>query len=218
MRFFQIAIQLLLILSVSCETLAAQLANNRVDSMRIEKLAQQDSLQLTTSILEKKYCHNGQLRLTLQLNYANLGTRPLILYKFSVAVFQSLVSVDMEDARAERYRQEIDFMVNLLGALEPSNEAVPGDDFVVLEPHNVYTTKTHVLIFTDRVAAAPSNKLSAGEYVLQVRVHTWHENEKLAKRLSKRWRPIGFLWTDDVISLPMPFSIEPQPQVSDCSK
>jgi hypothetical protein len=179
---------------------------------------QQKSLQLTTSIIEKKYCNSNQLRLTLRLNYANLGTQPLILYKYSTVVFQSLVSVNVEDAIAKRYKQEMHFLVNFIGDLQQPDKTRPGSDFVVLESKRVYIAKTHVIIFIDTSKAVDSHNLPVGEYVLQIKTHTWYETEKTAKRLNKQWKSIGSLWTDDITSMPMPFNIERQYQTTDCSQ
>lgn len=206
MRLLRTALSLLLIWSNCWSLASAQVAGKRAE------------LQLTTSIIEQKYCDSNQLRMTLQLNYTNGGTRPLILYKYSTAVFHTLVSLNTEDAAAKKYAQEMYYTVNLVGDLEQPEASAPGDEFVILQPHQSYTIKARVIIFLYDGHSTSLRNLRAGEYFLQVDVRTWYEEEKTAKRLNKRWRPVGFLWTDDVRSLPMPFEVKQQHQTINCSQ
>lgn len=177
------------------------------------KPPKRDALQLATSIIDEMYCDN-QLRLALQLKYTNVGSQRLILDRYSSAVFRSLVSLNAEEARAQRYEQDVQLTTNVIN-INPLAEQLPNENFVILEPGDSYTTRTQVIIFTDR-ADTDSPRLAAGEYVLQIKVQTWYDSEKLAKRLRNLWKPTGFLWTADVTSTPMPFRVKPDAVAVKC--
>jgi hypothetical protein len=176
---------------------------------------QRDSLQLTTRIMGQQYCR-GQLRMALQLKYTNIGNQTLILFKESTAVSQALVSLNLEDAKAERYEQDLQFTNNVISEERLRVDKVPGPDFVTLDPGSSFVADSKVIIFTAE-ATIGSHGLTSGRYMLQLKVQTWYETEKLASQLRKSWKKTGVLWTADVTSMPMPFIVEIPQKAVYCS-
>lgn len=166
------------------------------------------ALRLTTSVVDKRHCHDSQMRLALELNYTNVGGQTLILHKNSNLISRTRVSVNLEAARAGRYQQDVRYSVEVVSLPGRANKQPPIEDFVILRPGESFQTRTEAIIFTAGGKDGLSNKLAAGIYLLQVRVQTWYDSDETAKRLRRSWRRAGSLWTDDVTSEPMPFTFE----------
>jgi hypothetical protein len=175
-------------------------------------------LQLTTSIIEQKYCNTGSpsLRIKLLLDYKNVGSSAVILYKGSSLVSRYLISRSTKAAAARDYARDVRLELKSLEGSDHFNTRNPGNDFVILKPNGFYRTESAVdLPITDSGNPNP-DFLRAGTYFLQVNVSTWNESANLGHKLRYRWRHTGALWFSNVLSRPMSFSIEEQPKIVDC--
>jgi hypothetical protein len=67
-------------------------------------------LQLSTNIREQRYSFEAGVRLvrlSLNLNYSNRGTEPILLDKKSLLVYRRMVSQDLKAASRKKYNQDI---------------------------------------------------------------------------------------------------------------
>lgn len=184
---------------------------------------QKSSLQLTTNIVSQRYCAGDEdldsLQLELRLCYTNIGRQPLILYKGSNDISRVMVSRDAERAAAGQFEANGSVTRVTDGSRVNVEGSTPGEMFVVLPSGASYQTKTAVSVLVARGdASRVAGAITADEYVLQVEVPTWAESDDLAKKLRRRWRQSGFLWYDPVTSMPMPFKVEKQRAVVNCSQ
>lgn len=182
------------------------------------------SLRLTTKVLTQRYCKepgsdvSDNLRIKLGLRYANVGSRPLILYKHENTVFREMISRDQLDAAAHRYVWDFSLTVVTGGKDATIDSPVPGASFIVLRPGQFFDGEAETTVFVRRGRAGKeSDGLLPGEYVLQVAVSTWPESESLAERLRTRWQGIGSLWFRDITSAPMLLRIEKNRKLVNCS-
>jgi hypothetical protein len=97
-------------------------------------------------------------------------------------------------------------------------DQIPSDLFVILRPKQSFEAEeeTTILVRRDNTGGE-SDGLLAGQYVLQVSVSTWPESESFAETLRNRWQDIGVLWSSDITSSPMPFKIEKDRRLENCS-
>jgi hypothetical protein len=184
---------------------------------------QEHPLQLTTSIINQRYCKNDKSSLVLQLNlrllYTNVGDQPIILYKSSKLIHQHTTSRSVQDAQAKRFTSDYSLSIYSTNNIE-INESSLGNLFVVLQPGATYEREAlNVVVLPVLFNATEAGKstLSPGEYVLQVTTSTWPESEEHAKELRTKWLQSGFLWYDTVTSMPMHFRVEKQRSAAICS-
>ncbi len=212
--------QFLLILACSlvCVFVTAGYDTRTELSMKRKFILRKEKLQLTTSIIDQKYCHTGSpsLRIKLQLNYKNEGRRSVILYKGSSLIFRYLISRNRKAATARDYVQDVQLELTSLDETEHFNTPNPGDDFVILRPNGFYRTEADVDLPIEDAANPNPDFLRAGTYFLQINVSTWNESGSLARKLRYRWRQTGALWFNSVRSQPMSFTVEKDPKIVDC--
>jgi hypothetical protein len=177
-----------------------------------------EQLQLTTGIIEQKYCNTGSpsLRIKLLLKYKNVGRQALILYKGSSLVSRYLISSSTKAASARDYVQDVRLEIKSSEGTYYFNTPNPGDDFVILKPNGLYSTESEVDLPIEDSTSPNPDFLRAGTYFLQVNVSTWNESVNLARKLRYRWRQNGALWFNKVLSQPMSFTVEEQPKIVDC--
>jgi hypothetical protein len=179
-------------------------------------------LQLTTSIVNQRYCAGDEdldsLQLELRLCYTNIGRQPLILYKGSNNISCVMASHNAEDAAAGRFEANGSVTTVTAESHVEIEAAAPGEMFLVLPPGASYETEAEVSVLVARGGVSQvAGAVTAGEYVLQVKVPTWTESDDLAKKLRRRWRQGGFLWFEPITATPMPFRVEKQRPVVSCS-
>lgn len=178
------------------------------------------SLRLTTSIVAQKYCASAgytdmaMLRLSLRLTYTNVGAKPLIVYRGAGLMHYVLVSANEEAARNRQY--ETDMHVGWVTSGPELNEgSKPGNEFVVLRPGaNFIIDDVDESIPID--LNSTTEFLKPGQHVLQGVIETWPGDEKQFERLSKKWASVGLLWSRNVRSEPMPFSVDKNPKLMEC--
>jgi hypothetical protein len=202
-------------LLIAC--LACPIAQIRGQSKFSTNLTPQ--LQLTTEVIDAKFCESDYLRLQLRLRYFNSGDQPVILYRQSTTIMTYFISKTIDQAEAEKYVQKYSPMQRAVGPSDIVDSEKPNEQtFVILKPATSYSITTQgdfPFIFDGK--SKDSNLLHPGRYILQIRVSTWSEQQDLTKRLRERWRTHGYLWTRSVVSRPMTFTIEKHPQVVRCS-
>lgn len=176
-------------------------------------------LQLTTEVIDARFCESDHLRLQLRLRYFNSGDQPIILHRQSTTIMTYFISETIEDAEVEKYEQKYSPMQSAVGPSELVDSEKPNERiFVILKPATSYETSTQAdfpFIFDGK--NKDSNLLRPGRHILQIRVRTWSEQQKTSLSLSELWRIYGYLWTRSVVSRPMTFNIEKHPQVVGCS-
>lgn len=213
----------LLLLAWSCCAVNAQdiISTGKSGAdMPVDSVQDTEQLQLTGSIIDRNYCDKDHLKMSIRLNYKNVGWQPLILYKHSIVAPKFMVSRNVKAAEAKKYLKDVSAMVNpiLPGPLDIN---VPGHDsvFVILQPGESYSpviqTVVHLLYITDGTDI-DSNSLGPGDYVIETMVWTWYDSPELAVKLRERWQHLGFLWTKTVKSQPIPFKIDRERNVVNC--
>lgn len=161
-------------------------------------------LQLTTSIAERHSVEDGLLNLTLNLNYLNTGTRPILLDKKSSRIYRRLVSKDLRAVSACKYIHDISSHFigsGLLQTREPEQS-----DFVKLEPGESVSFKREISLFVYDGTRDTKDDLHPGTYVLQVRVAAWFYASDPAE-WEQKWGNQAYLWSENVTSVPMPFTV-----------
>jgi hypothetical protein len=177
------------------------------------------SLKLTTSIVEQSYDCNGDLRLSLKFQYANIGTESIILRRYNFRFPRYTISRNAGAAAKGHYEREVNsFVSTVLAQPNPTRGPEPwGDRFVILKPGENYGIETRP-DGADLVIRNPSDqRLGKGDHVLQISVSTWNEPVALAQELGDSWRKYGILWWQGVTSEPMPLKIEKPSTAIKCS-
>lgn len=92
--------------------------------------------------------------------------------------------------------------------------------FVVLRQGEVYESEERIsipthLVSMPRARPFPEINLSGGTHLLQVVVGTWPYVAD-PKPLRKEWKGKGFLWTDGLLSEPMPFKLDKDEPITNC--
>ena len=163
-------------------------------------------LQLTTSIAEVSHSvEDGLLNLTLNLNYLNTGTRPILLDKKSSRIYRQLVSKDLRALSACKYIHDIASHFTgsgLLQAREPERS-----EFVTLAPGESVTFKREISLFVYDGTKETKDDLRPGNYVLQVRVAAWFYAADPAE-WEQKWGNQAYLWSENITSEPMSFTVE----------
>jgi len=176
-------------------------------------------LQLTTEVIDTKFCNSDYLRLKLRLRYVNSGDQPIILYRQSNTIMTYFISKSIGDAALEKYEQKYSPLQSQVNAAElVDSKTVDEQTFVILKPSASYEVLTNAdLPFIFDGTNQDSDLLRPGHHVLQIRVQTWSAPPKVATRLRERWRSYGQLWTQSLVSAPMKFSVAKSPNVVPCS-
>lgn len=214
-----ITLRLLLILSVVCSlTIQGQVPERRAgENLQGGTLQAPKPLRLTTSIINQRYCASNKLVLTLNLQYTNVGDRPLILFKVAKTIGRAMVSRSVKDAEAKRYAQAWDInnlvMMNYSVVDTPS----PGNLFAVLNPGESLNDEDDVHVFINDGDLVNRKSLLPGDYTLEIRASTWSASPEYAEKLRARWQHYGELWTRDVKSLPMSFKIDEERPIVNCT-
>jgi len=173
-------------------------------------------MQLSTTVVKQEYCDNDHVRFKLRLRLSNVGAEPVILYRYSLAITQRMVSRSLKNAATGRYVENLTPYVDPV-LPEPANEATPDNQLLVsLRPGESYEIDDdfHLSVFDG--STETSDFLRPGSYFLQIRVPTWYWGQEKAVKLRDRWREYGFLWTRDLTSLPMPFSVDKHRRTVKC--
>lgn len=200
----------ILFLTVSSWTAVAQSSQLGQNNNAPEPEAK---LELSTRVIEQRYTvESGSKleRMMLELIYTNVGKRPILLDKKSSLIHTRLVSRNLKDAAAKKYVHAVyshfismqDFRVAGFRYEDP-----PRSEFVKLQPGESYRLNQEVHFSLFDGTKETKDDLRPGKYLLQVRVATWYYFADIEK-YSKAWQDDGYLWSRDITSTPMPFTIE----------
>jgi hypothetical protein len=188
-----------------------------VFSRAIEQNAQ---LELTTSIIEQFSCSPDFVNLHLRLTYKNTGKEPIILDRMSATIVDRyLVSRSMKDAANRKYAQEgraDDFGGNY--GVDPKSHP-DLSHFVIIRPgeaHSVDGPWTTAGLVVNNAPPQTKGGLVIGTYFLQVQVDTWPYFSDV-KQLRINRQDHGYLWTESLISVPLPFTIEGSRPIRKCN-
>ena len=176
-------------------------------------------LELTTEVVEARYCESDYLRLELRLRYLNTGHQPVILDRQSSVIWTYFISKSISDAKREKYEQTYSPSQSRIGPPEDVESEEPDEEtFVILKPAAFYeVTATAHFPFIFDGKSEDSDLLRPGRHILEIGVQTWFSSQDVAVRLRERWLPHGFLWIQSVISRPMAFDVPKHPRVEGCS-
>ena len=176
-------------------------------------------LQLTTEVIDAKFCEGDYVRLQLRLRYFNSGNQPIILFRQSSTIMTYFISKTINDAERQKYEQKYSPMQAPIGVPELVDSETPDEQaFVILKPAASYevTTQAH-LPFINDAQTEDADLLRPGSHVLEIRVQTWPGQRDVTTKLRERWRAHGHLWTQSIVSQPMVFNIAKRPQIVGCS-
>jgi hypothetical protein len=190
----------------------------RVEGQSNRSAKSKPELQLTTEIVEAKFCESDYLRLQLRLRYYNSGTQAIILSRYSNTIWGYFLSKSLEHAKTKKYEQSYSPTISRITVLQIIDSKEPSEDFVILKPADSYEviTPAHLTFLYDGKREDPS-LLRSGSHVLEIRVGTWPGKQDLTKKLRELWSDRGYLWTDSITSQPMTFNIAKDRQVVNCS-
>ncbi len=176
--------------------------------------SQQPQLQLTASIANQRYTVEygvRMLRWTLKLTYTNAGSEPILLDKKSSLIYRSMASRSLKAAASKKYEYDLTSHFITVENMRKAGfrDGDPQEDaFITLRPGESYSLKTDYGARPYDRAKAPDG-LRPGSYFLELRVATWYYYFDPAP-YSEKWRSKGHLWSQNVTSQPMPFTIEKQ--------
>jgi hypothetical protein len=180
------------------------------------------ALEVTTSIVEAKYCSDECMLLILQPTYRNIGETNLILFKYALPPFEHRISKNKNAARVKDYEQVITPMMGSSPSLIEFGDEPPSAYFMVLKPGESYTTVNTITVpifIADADKETGKDKLRKGEHVLELIVPTWPVDRNRVAKVQSLWQRFGSLWTDPIMSLPMVFKVESllDRPLSDCN-
>lgn len=202
----------LLVACLGCASLTVEAQSNSTANSTPE-------LQLTTEVVDAKFCEGAYLRLQLRLRYFNSGNQPIILSRQSSTIMTYFISKSIDDAERQKYEQKYSPMQAPIGVPEVVDSEAPDEQaFVILKPAASYevTTQAHLPFIYD-AKTEDADLLRPGHHILEIRVQTWPGQRDLTTKLRERWRAHGYLWTQSIISRPMEFNIAKHPQIVGCS-
>jgi hypothetical protein len=174
------------------------------------------NLQLNTDLIELRHCPGDILRFTLRLNYTNMGKNAVILDKRSSVITEYMMSRSFKNATEKKYAIEAHRLIGFDGA-GMTMDSVPNEsDFVVLKPGEAYNL---ILVLTSNTDADSYNDGSRplrGLNFLQLVVLTWYYPRASNIKWRDQWQAKGYLWSDPITSIPMPFKFDSKAHVVDC--
>lgn len=180
------------------------------------------ALKVTTSPLTRIFCPTNaemaNLRWRLRVHFENTGKQPLILYRGSGGAPTISISKSLEDAQKGIEEKRIASSLHLIGEFDKGVDLE--QYFVTLKPGESFDSETHVNVPVMKDNRPSTRRaLRPGDHYLKITVITSPdtETESLSETLRAKWRQKGYLWTRNVNSEPMPFKLEENPVLSDCS-
>lgn len=173
---------------------------------------QQPQLQLTASIASQRYTVEygvRMLRWTLKLTYTNTANQPILLDKNSSLIYRSMVSRSLKAAASNKYEYDLNShfitVENMRKAGFRDGDPEEGA-FITLRPGESYSLETDYGVYIyDRTKT--SEGLRPGNHFLLLRVATWYYYYDPAP-YAEKWRSKGYLWSQNMTSQPMPFTVE----------
>lgn len=178
-----------------------------------------ERLVLTTSIVKRSSYGPNSLGLDLKLRFQNTGKDPVILSK-KTFIGGFMVSRNLDDVAAKKYALSLrytDFDVGPEGGFYPPTDL---SRFVVLRQGEVYESEESISVPTLLVSVPgakpfPRTGIGEGAHLLQIVVGTWPYIAD-PEPIQEEWKRKGFLWTDGLLSEPMPFTVDKNEPITKC--
>lgn len=174
------------------------------------------NLQLDTDLIELRHCPGDTLRFTLRLNYTNKGKNAVILDKRSSVITEYRMSRSLKNATKKKYAIQAHRLIGLDGA-GMTMDSVPNEaNFVVLKPGESYSLSLVLTSDLDPDSYNDGSRPLRGLNFLQLVVLTWYYPRASNIKWRDQWQTKGYLWSDPITSIPMPFQVETKAPVVDC--
>lgn len=171
-------------------------------------------LKLDTSVAEARYTvESGSklLRLSLNLAYRNVGTRPILLDKKSSLIYRNVVSKSLKTASACKYLYDVSSHFIYAESMKAVgfcfNTEPERAEFLTLKPGESVNLKDEIVLHLYDGTKDTKDELRPGNYVLQVRVAAWFYFADPVE-WERKWGAEAYLWSENVTSEPMPFIVE----------
>lgn len=171
-------------------------------------------LQLTPSIIEAGYTvEDGTklLRLSLNLEYLNVGTRSILLDKKSSVIYRRIVSKNLKAMVGCKYLYDVSSHFIFQKSMEAVgfrfNTGPERSEFVTLKPGESLKLNSEISFHLYDGTKDTKDDLHPGNYVLQVRVAAWFYFADPAE-WEQKWGNQAYLWSENVTSEPMAFTVE----------
>jgi len=167
----------------------------------------QAPIQLTTDAMDLRHCSDNHLQFLLRLNFTNEGKGSVILDKRSSVISKYMVSRNSESAARKKYEIVVSPLIGLEAAGMTLSELPDESQFVVLKPGESYRVD-RVFNFHNRANSNDQGFLRDGAHALQIVVLTWYYPRASNVEWRKLWQAKGYLWSDSITSVAMPFRVE----------
>ena len=174
------------------------------------------NLQLNTDLMKLEACSGDRLRFTLRLNFTNRGKGAVILDKRSSLIPRYMMSRNFKNAIKKQYEIDVLRLIGLDAAGMTMDPVPDESQFVVLKPGEAYSL---IRVLTADIGADSDKDGSRplrGQNVLQLEVLTWYYPRASNTKWRDQWQTKGYLWSDPITSIPMPFKVETTAPVFDC--
>jgi hypothetical protein len=208
------ALILCLIVGLAVADAQASSNNNRV--MTNADRGAEVKLQLSTSVSEQRYSVDAGsrlLRMTLNLTYSNIGSRPILLDKKSSLIYRKMISRNLKAVSDKKYEYDesssfIDVRSMQAAGMQMDMRRTPEREaFVTLKPGESYSLKKELILQLYDGTTDTEEFLHPGTYLLQVKVATWYYFVD-PEKYREQWSAEGYLWSRDITSVPMPLRVE----------
>lgn len=198
-----------IVLLLSCLMMSLSIVNAQSDG-GIRMSAGEDryhaSLKLTTSIIEQNKCDGDRIQYLLNFKFTNVGEQTVLLDRITPVVTDYMVSASEQKALGRKYESIAHLLIGI------NTASFDESRIVVLKNGQSYDVKER---FSLSASDDQDKPLHPGTHFLQLIVSTWDRplsNIEWRQKLADK----GYLWTDSILSEPMPFIVPKGPFNSNC--
>jgi hypothetical protein len=177
------------------------------------------TLVVEPELIETRYCGDDSgtlvLRATVRFSYRNRSQVSILLPRFA-QISQYSLFADEESLLAnrpehqERYRVRRLFDISRLDRNKPDQHL-----FDFMEPGASRARVLEIVIFLRHPNRTGVALLGKDEY-LRVEINQWFGSLETGEDLRQRWRDVGALWIENVVSTPLRLHIEEDPVPRRC--
>jgi hypothetical protein len=164
-------------------------------------------LQLSTTITKQRYCSDQTVQLHIRPKYTNFANTNVILFKYGAVQYQYSASRTEKAALAGTHEVVISPMLGFAGQNDPNFTGEPDPTlFTILKPGQSYVANDTILLFS---LSDGKTGLRAGKHFLRLHASPWPWPTGIGstEELRARWDHLGRLWTKDILSDPMEFTV-----------
>jgi hypothetical protein len=173
-------------------------------------------LELNTDLIKLQVCSGDRLRFTMRLNFTNKGENVVILDKRSTAITQYMMSRNFKNAIKKKYEIKVPIFFGLDGVGMTMDSVPDESQFVVLKPSETYSPiRVLTTVFGDDSDGDGFRRFRELNF-LQMEVLTWYYPRASNIKWRDQWQTKGYLWSDPITSIPMPFKVENNTPVVNC--